>query len=104
MQPASAVSVAGGGGNVAPRLICAAAQIFGVTEESLRSDDRSDASLARWALSYVLIDRVGWTAARVGRLLDKHHTTILYGYRRASEMRDSSEQFFNAIAMIEDQI
>jgi len=91
-------------GDLALLLMCATCNIFGVSAERLLSSDRGDATLARWALSYVLIERVGWSASRVGRLLSKHHTAIAYGHRRASDMRDNDEQFFNALCMIEDQI
>lgn len=104
MQPALAVSVAGGGSDVAPRLMSAAAEIFGVTPGRMRSADRGDATVARWALSWVLIEHVGWSAARVGRLLGKHHTAILYGHRRAAEMRRTSEGFFNALCMLETKL
>lgn len=104
MQLAPAMSVAGGGGDVAPRLMSATSKIFGVTEQQLRSSDRGYATYARWALSYVLIENVGWSAARVGRLLGKHHTTILYGHRQAAALLRKSEAFFNAVGMIENTI
>jgi len=105
MQLAStSIGATTAGDNLPGRLLSATCEIFGVSRDSLRSSDRGQATLARWALGYVLTDTVGWSALRAGQFLHKHHTAVLYGNRRASEMRENDEHFFNALRMIEDQI
>ena len=85
-------------------MLRAACQRFGVTEAQLFSAERGSVSPARWALSYVLTQRCGWSCLRVADLLHKDHTSVLYGVRRAIALRRSSEQFFDGVQVIEDAI
>jgi chromosomal replication initiation ATPase DnaA len=93
-----------GGGNVSGQVVSTACRVFGITEQDLFSSQRGDTSPARWAIAVVLNERVGWSFARIGRLLHKNHAAIIYGYRRACKMRENDETFYDALKLIEDSI
>lgn len=91
--------------SVAERLLVCACLHFGVTQEDIRSKNRSAQMVrARWALSFVLIDRVGWSLTRVGELLHKHHTAILHGWRESRALLRTDEDFFDAVQLLERQL
>lgn len=86
------------------RLLQATSRLFGVSEKQLQSSDRLGVSEARWALAYVLVERVGWSYSRVARLLHKDHTAVLYGHRKAQALRRTDPVFCEAVQMLEDSI
>lgn len=87
------------------RLVTCACQHFGVTLEQLRSPRRAgNLSRARWAIAHVLIDRVGWSLPRVGALLNKHHTSVLYGWRVSRQLQRIDSEFFDAVDLLEQQL
>ena len=93
------------GTTVSGRLVASACAHFGVTADELRSQRRHGAiSRARWAIAHVLIDRVGWSLPRVGALLNKDHTSILYGWRKSQSLIRLDEDFYAAVEMLEQQL
>lgn len=93
------------GTTVSARLIACACSHFGVTADELRSQRRHGSiSRARWAIAHVLIDRVGWSLPRVGALLNKDHTSILYGWRKSQSLIRLDEDFYAAVELLEQQL
>ena len=91
--------------SVSGRLVASACAHFGVTVDELRSQRRHGAiSRARWAIAHVLIDRVGWSLPRVGALLAKDHTSILYGWRKSQSLIRLDEDFYAAVELLEQEI
>jgi hypothetical protein len=65
----------------------------GVTDQGLRSKNRSRAVVdARQALMFALWDG-GMSYSAIGRLLGRHHTTIMHGVSQAKALRENSEAF-----------
>ena len=82
--------------SVSGRLVASACAHFGVTVDELRSQRRhGPISRARWAIAHVLIDRVGWSYPRAARLLDKDHSSLIYGVREAEKLLREDESFYN---------
>jgi len=78
--------------------VSAACSRFGVAPSDVLSPSRpSQVSKARWAIAYVLIERMGWSLPRIGRLLNKDHTAVLYGYRRAQELYRTDQSFYETV-------
>jgi len=93
------------GTTVSGRLVACACAHFGVTPDELRSQRRhGNISRARWAIAHVLIDRVGWSLPRVGALLGKDHTSILYGWRKSQALIRTDEEFYAVVGMLEQEI
>lgn len=90
---------------VSSRLFLTAQEIFGVGRDELRSAKRnSNVTTARWALAFVLTDRVGWSNSRVGRVLQKDHTAITYARRKAADLLRTDRHFHEAVTMLENSI
>ena len=67
--------------------------LTGVTEHALRGKGRSRAVVeARQALMFALWDG-GMSYSAIGRLLDRHHSTIMYGVREAKVLRENHSAF-----------
>lgn len=79
-------------------------EIFGVDEEDLRGAKRGDTTLARWALSYLHRQHLGWSYERIGDLIGKRHDTILYGYTQACILlHEQIQPFTSAVEHMEKQ-
>ena len=67
--------------------------LTGVTEQQVRGLVRSHAIVeAKQALMLALFDgKMSYSA--IGRLLGKHHTTIMHGVREAKELRENHLAF-----------
>ena len=64
----------------------------GVTLEQMQGPQRYRPIVrARWALIAALRER-GWSLLRIGRFMNRDHTTVLYALRREAERRISSEE------------
>jgi chromosomal replication initiator protein len=66
------------------RITAAVCRYFDVTVDDLRGPRRTQyVSDARFALYYLLHEdaKMGWSA--IGRYLNKDHSTIMFGYRKA---------------------
>jgi chromosomal replication initiation ATPase DnaA len=86
---------------VGPRLISVACDFYGIEQSQLFSKQRRGAlSLARWTISNVLYDDIGWSLPRIGKLLGKDHKSILYGLRKSRDLIRTDPLFFEAVARL----
>jgi chromosomal replication initiation ATPase DnaA len=72
-----------------------AAQAYGVHQDEITGRSRTrTVCQARYAVMCAL-DDCGWSSVRIGKLLNRDHTTILHGLdrltRRAPKWRDAGE-------------
>ena len=79
---------------------------LGVSHSQLFSPLRTDeVSKARDVLVYLLKNNLGWSWARIGRYLRRHHTTCISAYRRAERRLDRKDQEFQvALALGEQEL
>ena len=79
-----------------PKVVKAAAELWNVPLAQLLSPSRkSSVVAARQPVMSVLYNHFGLSLADIGAELDRDHTTILYGIRRADPMR--VEQLLKAV-------
>ena len=63
-------------------IITDAAILYGVTESDITGPRRHKSVVeARWAVMAAL-DQMGWTTPRIGKRLNRDHTTVLHGLGR----------------------
>ena len=68
---------------LARQVVNAAAAQVGVTPDAVMSDIRTtDVVLARHVAMYVLRTRHHLSYSEIGKLLDRDHSTVMYGYRK----------------------
>lgn len=64
-----------------------------ITVEMMRERSRMQEILfARFILWYLAKQKLGYTAARIGRMTERDHTTIINGVRRVERDKDLLEQ------------
>ena len=92
------VSVIGGRGSYFARALSAVAAAFGVREGVILGPRRhTDATRPRFAL-YLLTDESGhYKLQQIGKRMDRDHTSVLHGIRRAKELEASDPDFAVAI-------
>lgn len=79
-------------------------EVFGVTFSDLKGPRRGIVTSARWALSYLHREHLGWSFERIGELMDKKHDTALYGYAQACVLiHEQIEPFAGAVEYIEKE-
>jgi hypothetical protein len=67
--------------------------LTGVTEQQVRGLNRSRTIVeAKQAMMFALWDGK-MSYAAIGRLLGKHHTTVMHGVNEAAALRESSDAF-----------
>ena len=67
------------------RIIDSVCKIFEVSRQDLLGTNRQrDLSLARQIAMYVA-KRSGYSYPKIGEIFDRHHTTIIHGYRHVDE-------------------
>lgn len=76
-----------------------AAEFFGLEDvELIRSKRRrGQISHARYALAHVLIEDAGWSTLQVGRLINKDHSAVVLGRRKAGMLLRHDPVFFGAL-------
>lgn len=75
------------------RIMKAAADLFDMSVAELDSPARFSYIMpARFAV-YKALHLRGWTYSRIGRLLGKDHSTIMYGVSRADYMIERDEEY-----------
>ncbi len=73
--------------------VAALCQILGYSLEEMRSPARHrDIVAARWTLIAVLYE-AGYGLSDIGRILDRHHTTILSALRRCGVWVPQNKQW-----------
>jgi chromosomal replication initiation ATPase DnaA len=61
-------------------------------------------TLARWALAYLHRQHLGWSYERIGDLLGKDHSAMLYGYTQACVLlHEQIQPFSDAVALMEKE-
>lgn len=75
---------------------------FRVTPEHLVSSTRrSEIVLPRFAAMYLLrVTGYGRSLPRIGRILSRHHTTVLFGLRRAEYLMGENPAFLASMEML----
>ena len=62
---------------------------FGVSRQALRGDGRSaKIVIARFEAMLRIKEVLGFTSVAVGRVFNRDHATVLYGWKKAQERRD----------------
>lgn len=85
------------------RAVCAE---FGVTKDDLLSKKReATISQARQIAMYLLREDAGLTVARIGRELERDHSTVLHGCGRIeTAIADSDESIIQAISAVRENL
>jgi chromosomal replication initiation ATPase DnaA len=84
--------------NLGPRLVAAAEHFYDLSEGTIFSSRRRGRpSLARWALCHVLVEHVGWSLNRTGKMIDKDHKAVALGCAKAKELLRTDPVFFEAV-------
>jgi chromosomal replication initiator protein len=85
------------------RAVCAE---FGVTKDDLLSKKReATISQARQITMYLLREDAGLTVARIGRELERDHSTVLHGCGRIeTAITDSDESIIQAISAVRENL
>lgn len=75
------------------RIIKASADLFDLSAQELESQSRMSYLMpARFAI-YKALHMRGWAYSRIGKLLGKDHSTIIYGISRADYMIERDEEY-----------
>ena len=78
-----------------------AAKAFGVTRAMLTGPCRTKISArARFAVMRVAGSEWGWSQSQIGRVLNRDHTTVLSGLRRAHDLTRLDPDFAASMAWI----
>jgi chromosomal replication initiation ATPase DnaA len=90
---------------VSPREILTAVQLAtGATMSGLRGPNRSPhLARARWVAVH-LLTRLGLSSVAVGDLLNRDHTTILYGRAKAEALAESDPMFQALLERVEQWV
>lgn len=85
-----------------PALVAAAADAFGVSPEALLSRRKTkDLAQPRHALSFFAHRTLGLSSNRIGRLIGRDHTTVLYSLERHQAMMKASAAYRAQVAVFE---
>jgi chromosomal replication initiation ATPase DnaA len=75
------------------RLFMHTAKVTGVSLDKLNSRDRAyDAIHARWVMMAMLRDNK-YNLSAIGRLVERDHSTVIHGLRKAQQLRKLDPQF-----------
>lgn len=87
------------------RLVHVASDYFDIDPDSIFSRHKhGQITAARRSIGYVLIDSVGWSAARVGRFFGQAHPSILSGFAESQRLLRKCPIFFEAVIRLEQEI
>lgn len=82
-------------------LIAEASDFYGLGEGAFFSTSRGYATRAREAVARVAIDRLGWSARKIGRAFRKDHRAISEGDTRAQTRLREDPIFFELVSRLE---
>lgn len=83
------------------RALRVAAQAVGANPDQLKQDWRDKPLVhARWAFMAAM-NRRGASLGRIGRILNRDHTTVMYGIRQAQKLAESKPDFAALMAKVE---
>src|SRR3546814_14495782 len=87
-------------------LIRGASVYFGVSDETdvFRAGRMPNVCRARWAVSMVLHDDIGWGKKRIAKFLIKDKRAIHHGLKRASALYQSDARFFDAVQLLRKEV
>ena len=86
------------------RLVTEACEYYGLAEGDFRSPRRGYYTLARWAVTHILAETVGWSESRIARFLGKHHRAIQDGRKQAQVQLRSDPLFFDLVERLKAMI
>lgn len=88
------------------RLIYIAEEFYDLPEGVLKDKTRrnGNVSKARWAVAHVLIEVAGWSLPKIGRLLQKDHTSIHHGYGKSKQLIRIDPLFFEAVRVLTEEV
>jgi chromosomal replication initiation ATPase DnaA len=76
------------------RLLVAVSDVFGVPIETMRKSGRmNDPLVARWACIIILTDKLYFGVVPIGKLFNRHHSTISNSRKKAAELLRTSPTF-----------
>lgn len=82
-----------------------AAEAFGVPQRDITGRARySRVRDARFALYWVGRDHLGYSFARVGRALDRDHSSVMHGYAEARARMDRDPGYAAAVSHMTDMV
>lgn len=77
----------------------------GITIRELKSPCRTKPIVhARWLAIYLLIELKKYSYSKTGRLLNRHHTTIMHGYWKAVRLNMVRDSFAAQVDKITKQL
>lgn len=78
----------------AQRAVEVASRWAGANPDQLRLDWRFPRELihARWAVMHVMHERA-WSTPKIGELINRDHSTVIYGLQKARELRQREPKF-----------
>ena len=82
-------------------LIAEASDFYSLGEGAFFSTSRGYSTRAREAVARVAIDRLGWSARRIGRAFNKDHRAITEGDMRAQTRLREDPIFFELVSRLE---
>ena len=86
------------------RFLFSVCSLFGVTYGDLKSRKRGMVTLARWALAYLHREHLGWSYERIGEIIGKEHSAMMYAYTQACILlHEDIEPFAEVVRMIEEE-
>ena len=83
-------------------LIAEASDFYGLSDGAFFSTGRGYSTRAREAVARVAIDRLGWTAPRVGRHFKKDKRSIYEGDVRAQARLKTDPIFFELVTRLQN--
>jgi len=73
--------------------VAAVSQAFRISPERLRGDDRAFAAAHPRQVVYWLARNQGYSAARIGRYMNRDHSSVFFGIRAAERRYDEDDEF-----------
>lgn len=86
-------------------IVNACAKFYGMAASDILGDRRTkDVSRARQVCMYLLREILGLSHLKIGKFLDKHHTTIMYGIREVEDSIKKDADYAQEISTIKKDI
>lgn len=91
---------------IGARLVTLIEEFYDIPVGSVKNRNRrnGNVSKARWALSLVLIEEVGWSGSRVGKFINNDHKAISYGIKQAHNLLRTCPIFFEAVRLLKEEV
>lgn len=88
------------GGRLVERLAARAAELTGQRASHIMAHDpHAEPTLARFAV-YLVAREKGKSYPQIGRAMNRDHSTVIYGCRRAAEIEKTDEEFATLLRLL----